>query len=177
MPGAMQLRSYQVGPLEARVELLKGLVWKPQGGLNDPMMRQLALAITQGCPSRDDGCELAAIFKFVVDNVRYTGDQSVRDTFQSALRTLQFGGGDCDDHAVLNAVLGIENGFQMRWRITSNTGATWDHIYAMAGLPKVRPSYWVALDTTLHTPYRSGAVGRQPRYAKYMDFLVAKPTS
>jgi hypothetical protein len=113
----------------------------------------------------------------MVMNCRYTGDQSVRDTFQSALRTFQFGGGDCDDHAVGNAVLGIENGFMMRWRITSNTGRSWDHIYAMAGIPRVRPTSWIALDTTLHSPARPGSVGRQPRFAKYQDFLVAKPST
>jgi hypothetical protein len=164
------LRAHQVSSLEDRVRLLRGLVWLPQGGLRDPLMRQLGLAVTQGCTARDDLCELKAIFDFVVKNVRYTGDVAFRDTFQSALRTLQFGGGDCDDHSILAATLAMENGFTMKWRITSNTGATWDHIYSLAGVPKHRPARWVALDTTLG----AGRFGREPGRAKFRDFLVAK---
>ena len=167
-----QLRSHQVYTLEGRIDLLRDLVWAKEGGLNDPLMRELGLAITQNCRARDDLCELNSIFWFTVHNVRYTGDQAVRDTFQSALRTLQFGGEDCDGHSVLNALLCLENGFLAKWRITSNTGASWDHIYCMAGIPKMRPSVWIALDTTLGV----GKFGKQPRFVKSQDFLVASPS-
>jgi hypothetical protein len=164
------LQAHQVRTLEDRVKLLQGLVWKKEGGLRDPEMRALGLAVTQHCPARDDMCELAAIFDFVVTHVRYTGDITTKDTFQSALRTFQFGGGDCDDHSVANAVLAMENGFPMKWRITSNTGATWDHIYAMAGVPKNSPRTWVALDTTLG----KNRFNREPSFAKAKDFIVAR---
>jgi len=78
----------------------------------------------------------------------------------------------CDDHAVLSAVLGMENGFRWKWRITSNTGATWDHIYGMAGIPKHRPARWVALDTTLAAgkPWPMRYFGVEPPRAKFRDF-------
>jgi hypothetical protein len=276
-------------------------------------MRRIGLLVTQHCPPRDDTCELQAIFDFIVRNVRYTGDITGKDTFQSALRTLQMGGGDClpgdtllqvrerglvplrhvepgweiwglerwskveavwskgvlpvdlivldtgatfkatrdhhvyrfanpqfvdldrvllsdlrpgdllpvprpyaipgvqvpvaavrvfgrhenvakvetfdlttddhrvflpeanvtvsqcDDHSVSAAVLAMENGFRVKWRITSNRGDTWDHIYGMAGVPKHSPSRWVALDTTLG----SGKFGREPPRAKFKDFPVS----
>lgn len=132
-------------------------------------MRHIGLKVTEHCPPRDDNCELRAVFDFVVRNVRYTGDIVLKDTFQSALRTLQFGGGDCDDQSVLCAVLAMENGFQAKFRITSNRGTSWDHIYTMAGIPKHDPRRWVALDTTLGP----GKFNVEPPRAKYEDFMVA----
>jgi hypothetical protein len=165
------LQAHEVGSsLEARVRVLKRQVWLPVGGLRDPLMRQIGLLVTRGCPARDDHCELKSIFDFVVKNVRYTGDVTYKDTFQSALRTLQYGGGDCDDMATLCVVLAMENGFQTKFRITSNTGRTWDHIYAMAGLPKHAPTpkRWIALDTTLGP----GRFGSEPPRAKNQDFEI-----
>lgn len=165
---APQLRAHTVYSLEDRVKILRRLVWSPEGGLRDPLMRRLGLAVTQACKARDDMCELEAVFDTVVKNVRYTGDIAGKDTFQTALRTLQFGGGDCDDHSVCCSTLAMENGFESKFRITSNTGASWDHIYAMCGVPKHRPTRWVALDTTLGV----GKFGRQPPHAKFRDFAV-----
>lgn len=73
---------------------------------------------------------------------------------------------NCDGHAVVNATLATMNGFHTRFRITSNTGESWDHIYALAGLPKNAPTKWIALDTTLPKP----KLGREPHFAKYVDF-------
>jgi hypothetical protein len=174
------LRAHNVSSLEDRVVLLRRLVWfgakgldsssPPIGGIQDPRMRQLGLAITQACRARNDACELDAIYWFVQRNVRYTGDITNKDTFSTAWRTLQYGGEDCDGHAVLTAVLAMENGFQTKFRITSNTGASWDHIYTLAGVPKVSPRRWVALDTTLPR----GSVGTEPGRAKKQDFDVSQ---
>lgn len=175
------LQGHQVVTLQDRVNVLRGLVWGTvrgrvvrgdslRGSLRDPMMRQIGLLVTRACPARNDMCELQAIYDFIVRNCRYTGDITFKDTFQSGLRTLQFGGGDCDDHSGLGAVLCMENGFQCKWRITSNTGATWDHIYLMAGVPKLRPARWIALDTTLGP----GRFAQQPPSMKRQDFLVTE---
>ncbi len=171
------LRSHKVSSLADRVRIRNKLVWygdgafghgPPVGGLRDPVMRELGLAVTRSCRARNDACELAMIYQFVKENVRYTGDIAYKDTFQSGLRTLQYHGGDCDDHSVLCAVLAMENGFSCKFRITSNTGQTWDHIYCLAGVPKVSPTRWVALDTTLPR----GSLGTQPPRAKFQDFDV-----
>ena len=175
------LREHRVGSLDDRVRILKRMVWygeqafgrmsPPIGGLRDPKMRQIGLEVTNGCNARDDMCELAAIYEFVKRNIRYTGDITNKDTFQTAYRTLEYGGGDCDDHSVLSAVLAMENGFQTKFRITSNTGVSWDHIFTLAGVPKVSPRRWVPIDTTL--PH--GRVGTYPPEAKHRDFDVSEP--
>jgi hypothetical protein len=167
------LRAHNVRSLEDRIRIIRGLVWGtgpegPTGSLRDPLMRQIGLLVTRHCPPRNDLCELKSIFDFTVKNVRYTGDVAGKDTFQTALRTLQYGGGDCDDHFTVNAVLAAENGFYSKARITSNTGATWDHIYAVVGLPKHKPRRWIALDTTLGP----GRFGAEPPRAKYRDFVI-----
>jgi hypothetical protein len=134
-----------------------------------------------GVEARDDVGEAKAIFDWVANpkNVRYTGDVGEHaltpggrveavDQFQSALRTIEFKGGDCDDHAVLSAALAIQNGFPAKFRITSNTGDTWDHIYTMVGTPKLDPKKWIAMDTTLGP----GKFNKQPKRAKQVDFAA-----
>lgn len=137
--------------------------------------------IGAACPARDDVCEAKAIFDWVAkpENVRYTGDTGDHalwpggpvepvDEFQSALRTIEFKGGDCDDHSVVTAALAIKNGFPAKFRITSNTGESWDHIYTMVGVPKLDPKRWIALDTTLGP----GKFDKQPGRAKQVDFAA-----
>lgn len=107
-------------PIEQRVKLLQGLVWN---SVNNPESRDLALAITgngtrevtvgkrkytvtgANCPARDGACESEAIYRWVKDNIRYTGDVAPVlmpsgevegvDLFQTSQRTAQMGGGDC----------------------------------------------------------------------------------
>lgn len=165
------LRAHPVRSLEDRVRVLQDLYNSSVGGIRDPMMRDLGLQVTRHCPARDTHCELKAIFDFTTKNARYTGDVARKDTFQSPLRTLQYGGGDCDDHSALNAVLAAENGYDTKFRITSNTGKSWDHIYTMAAVPKHAPRGWVVLDTTLGT----GRYNRHPPQAKHRDFPLESP--
>ena len=165
-------------PIEQRLGIIQDLVWK---SIQDPKMRKVALKVTKNCPARDGECEARAIHKFVKQNVRYTGDiAKVKmgkngpvegvDLFQSAWRTLEFGGGDCDDHSILNATLLALNGIDPRLRVTAPRppGSTWSHIYAVAGLPKNRSEKWVAVDTTL--PY--GGLGTEAPYGKKRDFVA-----
>jgi hypothetical protein len=146
-------------PLEERVASIQDLIWK---GVQDPRMRKLALQITKHCPERDGQCEAKAVYDYVKANVRYTGDVApVKmgrngpvegvDLFQSGRRTLEFQGGDCDDHSTLGATLLAHNGITPLLRVTASTRNGEDeHIYVGAMLPKnaSNPKF-VALDTTL----------------------------
>jgi hypothetical protein len=181
-------------PIEQRVGILQDLVWK---GVQNPQMRDLALAITgngvrdvtvgrrrfrvkgANCPARDGLCEAEAIYNWTKQNIRYTGDVApVKmpggdvegvDLFQNALRTTEFGGGDCDDHSVLNATLLALNGIPAKFRITApSKNSEWTHIYGLAGLPKTGPQRWVALDTTLP----GNMFGREAPHAKHRDFVA-----
>lgn len=95
MSSVPTLKAHAVNTLEDRVAKLRDLVYATTGGLRDPLMRQIGLLVTRHCPPRDDMCELQAVFDYVVKNIRYTGDIVFKDTFQSALRTQQYHGGDC----------------------------------------------------------------------------------
>lgn len=145
-------------PIEERVASIQDLVWK---GVQDPQMRKLALQITKHCPERDGLCEAKAVYAFVKKHVRYTGDVApVKmgrngpvegvDFFQLGKRTIEIGGGDCDDQAILGATLLAHNGITPRLRVTaSQRNGEDEHIYAGALLPKERPTKFYAIDSTL----------------------------
>jgi hypothetical protein len=163
--------------LASRAKLLQQLLWSKEAGLRHPKMLYIARQVTRACFARDAICELRAIFQFTVKNVRYTGDMAGVDTFSAPLRTLEMGGEDCDGHCLLNAALAIANGFRAKFRITSNRGTTWDHIYCMAGIkPKGSANQWIALDTTLARGRDDiSRFGTEPPRAKFQDFIVNGP--
>ena len=173
-------------PIEKRVAILQSLV---EQSIKDGEMRKLALQITANCPARDDRCEAKAVYDAVKRRVRYTGDVAPIkmtdgtiegvDYFQTAKRTWEIQGGDCDDQAILNAPLLSLNGIPARFRITAprsqkgrylNGDPGWAHIYAMAGLPKNNPSSsgWIALDTTIPGSF----FAKEAPYAKSVDFVA-----
>lgn len=152
-----EIRASDDMPIEQRVATIQRKIHE---GAQDPQMRKLALAITASCPERDGLCEAKAIYKAVKKRIRYTGDiapikhpdGSVDgiDLYQSARRTWEFQGGDCDDQVILNSVLLAHNGITPRLRVTAESPDADDsHIYSVALLPKFQPAYAVALDTTL----------------------------
>lgn len=164
--------------IDKRVGLVQDTIWK---SVQDPQMRKLALQITAGCAARDGQCEARAIDAWMRKNIRYTGDIApvkmgkhgpveAIDLFQTASFTAEAGGGDCDDHAVFGATMLTLNGITARLRVTSpNMVANdWRHIYVVAGLPKERPSQWIALDSTLPNAKFGDVAG----HAKAVDFPV-----
>lgn len=169
------LREQENMPIEVRVASIQKQIEK---SIQDPEMRALALKITKGCPERDGLCEAKAIYDFTKANVRYTGDVApIRwsdgrvegvDLFQSAKRTIEIGGEDCDGHTIVNSTLLALNGITPRLRVVKTRGAPdWEHIFAGALLPKGTGDKFVALDTTLPG---NDHFGREPSYAKAIDF-------
>ena len=162
-------------PIEERLASIQDLVHK---SVQDPEMRKLALQITSGCAERDGDCEARAVYDFVKSNVRYTGDIAPIafpngdvegiDLYQSARRTVEFGGGDCDDQSILIATLLALNGITPRLRVMKeNKDDDWSHIFPLAGLPKTEPTEWTALDTTLPGNNKYGV---EVPYAEALDF-------
>jgi len=162
-------------PIEERLASIQDLVHK---SVQDPEMRKLALQITSKCAERDGECEAKAIYDFVKKNVRYTGDVAPIqfpngdvegiDLYQSARRTVEFAGGDCDDQSILIATLLALNGITPRLRVMKESSAEdFSHIFPLAGLPKNNPTTWTALDTTL--PGRN-KFGVEVPYAEALDF-------
>ena len=169
------LRSSEDMPIEERVASIQALVHK---SVQDPEMRKLALKITAHCPERDGECEARAVYDYVKANVRYTGDVAPIkfpsgqvegiDLYQSARRTLEFKGGDCDDQSGVVATLLSLNGITARLRVMKeDKNEDFSHIFPVAGLPKNDPTTWFALDTTLPG---TDNFGTQVPFADALDF-------
>jgi hypothetical protein len=163
-------------PIQERVANIQKLVWE---SVQDPRMIKLAREITYNAPERDGKAEAEAIFKAVKARIRYTGDIApVKmpdgkvepiDLYQSAWRTWEFKGGDCDDHSILLATLLTLNGITAKLRVTApSKSSDWQHIYTVAMLPKFSPKKAVALDTTLP----GHRFNYEVPYAKHLDFDV-----
>ncbi len=169
------LRASNDMPIEERLASIQKLVHR---SVQDPEMRKLALRITSKCPERDGTCEARAIYDYVKANVRYTGDIAPIkfpngdvegiDLYQSARRTLEMNGGDCDDQAIVLATLLSLNGITARLRVMKEDKAgDYSHIFTVAGLPKTAPTRWTALDTTLPSP---NSFGIEAPFAEALDF-------
>lgn len=163
-------------PIEERVRNIQELIWK---SVQDPEMIKLARLMTYAAPERDGEAEARLIYNAVKDRIRYTGDIApvmmpdgkveAVDLYQSAARTWEFMGGDCDDHSILNATLLSINGITCKLRVTAATAdGEWGHIYVVAELPKFAPKKKVPIDTTL--PGRR--FGYEVPFARNLDFPV-----
>lgn len=102
--------------------------------------------------------EPIAIFNTVRAMVRYTRDIQNVDTYQHPLRTLEWGGGDCDDYSSLLAALLGAVGYPVKLHIMETKNlqgkreGDWNHILILVGVPPRAPSQWLPLDGSLNQP-------------------------
>jgi len=151
------VRHFQVNTIDERVAHIVALAVK---GSTDPAIRQHALtAVRQRCgdgwctPEGDGDAEIRAVFAYLKQHYRYVHDPSGRDWFQHPVRTLELGGGDCDDAASLVAAMMASIGYQTKLRvIRTHNAPTWNHIYTLVGLPANKPSRWIPIDLTVDKP-------------------------
>jgi transglutaminase-like putative cysteine protease len=151
-------------PIKERVAILQDLIHKDLEGPNMPKLRKLALQITSKCPARDTRCESKAIYDWMRKNIRYTGDVAPYklgrngpvegvDLFQTGSRTVEYRGGDCDDHTALSCELAILNGIPCKFHVTSPSKDKrrddYSHILPLHGSPKTSPRQYLAADSTL----------------------------
>ncbi len=143
---------------------LKELAKLAEKSTVDPLVRNAAVAITSDCDSRDDECEINAIFdavktgddrvKGLEKGLKYMSDPRWADFFTSPSRQLRqladgLNSGDCDDHcALLMALLG-SLGFISGARAWGKKKGEYTHVYCVVGFPKLDPTEWVGLDTTV----------------------------
>ena len=152
-----------------------------------PEIVTAARRITNDCPSRDDDCELNAIYEAVKSGTvkvaglkkgfRYVLDPIPADWFQGAARSLKSCregacGGDCDEHASLVAALCGALGYRVGLRAYGPASSReYTHVYAVVAYPKRQPPSdareWVGLDTTVDEAF----VGWDPPRGR---FLTAK---
>lgn len=124
------------------------------------------MQIVQDCDSRDDACELEAIFRAVKfgdkrvpllsKGLKYIADPAWYDYFTAPSRILSecekgACGGDCDDHASLICALGGAIGFRMGLRAWGPANQSeYVHVYAVAAFPKRPPhTQFLGMDTTV----------------------------
>ena len=156
-------RTVNVPTQQASLEVLAKLV---QECTADPLIRNTAIKIVRRCASRDDACELAAVYEAVKhgdpgikplrNGFKYIADPRWSDYFTAPTDTLNACakgacGGDCDDHAALIAALLGSIGWRVGLRAWGPAnGGDLVHVYAVAAFPK-RPPYTEArgLDTTV----------------------------
>lgn len=171
------LRSTGGKPMPIEQRLLE-IQKKVRKSVMDGQMRKIALQATSRCPERDGECEARAIYAYIKQHVRYTGDVAPIawengevdgiDYYQSARRTLEIGGGDCDDQAILGATMLALNGITPILRVVRQKGdEDWSHIYTGGLLPKGTGRKFVAIDTTLPGNDRFGI---ELPVAKIKDF-------
>lgn len=169
------------------LEALARLIEK---GQEHPFVRATALKIVRSCGSRDDECELEAIYeavkygdasvKALSQGFPYRADPKSIDFFTAPDRSLRMCekgacGGDCDEHTTLIAALAGSLGFTVGARAYSpNDRDPYIHVYAVALLPKKEedPNVGrvVGLDTTVEKAY----VGWQPPPGRYRTAWVTE---
>ena len=110
-------------------------------------------------PEKNWRKEVIAVFNAVKNNIRYTRDIERIDTFQSPNRSLEWGGGDCDDYTIVLASLLQTIGYPVKLRVmwtkdakTGKPAPTWGHILLLAGLPPRGPTEWMPLDASVSHP-------------------------
>lgn len=166
---------HSVRTIDQRVSYIVRMIQK---GRWHPEVRKRALQIvSRKCgnrwcvPEKNWDAEAKAVFDYTRANVRYARDSYGRDQFQHPRRTLQWGGGDCDDYTILLGSLLQSIGYPVKCRVIQTDGhKDYNHIYLVVGLPPQAPSRWVALDGSMDRPAGWEAPARMIK--KKRDFPV-----
>jgi transglutaminase-like putative cysteine protease len=147
-------------------------------GSRHPEIVELARAITRHLPPKDYEGEIAALFWWVKEHVRYVQDPRTTEWVQHPHYTLLVSGcGDCDDMATSLAALGMALGHGSAFRTVKadpHRADEYSHVYAMIGFRKGLDAYWVPVDTTVGyaTP---GWEPEQTRVMGSKDWVVISP--
>jgi hypothetical protein len=124
----------------------------------------------QVCPPKDDACELAFFWTFLVQNMRYSYDPDSADLFRTLKQALIAGTEDCDGQTIAMCVLARAVGFTSCWaRVISTTGENWEHVYPIIGCPKDAPQIYIPLDQTV----AGKPPGWQADFAAHADFPMS----
>jgi hypothetical protein len=143
-----------------------------QAGALRREVREMAMDVVRnaGTAPHDSLGELAALFAFVRDQVRFTGDIVGVETLQAPHYTLHVMAGDCDDRAVLLVAMARSIGLpaNLRFRVIGANPrhpGVFSHVYVVANIKGKD----IALDPT----YPSSRMGWQhPSPSRIGDYPV-----
>lgn len=187
------MRAFSANPSSQR-DALTHLAQLTQRSIRHPLVKVTAHQIVRKVASRDEAAELEAIFAAVKHGdphveplkhgFRYVHDPKLFDSFTAPHISLEAGiraaraggaaGGDCDDHAALICGLAGVLGFSVGLRAWKRPGGRdFEHVYAVAALPKFRGSpRWFGLDTTVPKSF----VGWEPPKGDVLTAVVVGST-
>ncbi len=69
--------------------------------VNDKTLNIFASRLTNNCDSGDNMCEIATIFNFVTNKIKYRSDTRATENIKDPFETLDSRAGDCEDQAIL----------------------------------------------------------------------------
>lgn len=138
-------------------------------GSKDLEVREAAIQAVRAAGARghDTLAELAAVYRFVRDDVEFRNDIVGVETVQSPRYTLHVRAGDCDDRAVLLVALARSLGLPatLRFRAigTPQSRGRFSHVYVMANAG----GHDIALDPTYQSMPFGGEYPHATRVADY----------
>jgi len=157
----------QNAALDDRIKYIRMQIDK---GIQDGRVRQVAAQFLRGVKERDHIGELRSIYDNVRKLVRYTWDINGIDTYQTPMRTLEFGIADCDDYAILLVALLMSIGYTCKLVVIRLKEAKeWGHIYAAVGYPPKNPKLWIPLDASVPAKIGWEAPDSMVAERKYFD--------
>ncbi len=124
----------------------------------DLQIREHAMELVAHLPQKAWQAEIAALFVFVRDDIRYVRDVNNVETVATPVKTLEYGQGDCDDKSVLLASLLESIGHPTAFVAIGYSPDTFMHVYVQTRLN----SGWVGLETTEPWP-----MGKRPSGLPY----------
>lgn len=153
----MTVSTHKVRTINQRLGYIIQMIQK--GRDNPEVRRRTVQILSQKCgkkwctPEKNWNAEAVQIFDSVRENIRYTRDTYNKDLFQHPLRTFEFGGGDCDDYAIVLASMLQSVGYPVKLRVIQTVDShDWNHIYTLVGLPPQSPKKWMSLDASVDKP-------------------------
>lgn len=122
-------------------------------GAHNLQIRRLATRITAHVPSKQIDQELAALYMWARDNIRYRFDPVGIEWVQAPWVTVQERAGDCDDFTTLLSALVQSLGHRVRYRTVGPTPKVQKHVTMQAWNGK----RWIDLDPVLEPAATSTA--------------------
>ena len=157
--GLMRVTTHEVRSLDERLAVIAR---KANEGKIDPRViawarRELSRKCNGGwngeqwcVPEKNTEAEIAAIFKGLRRDVRYTSDPVGVDTYAHPKRVLELGGADCDETAGTACAALMSVGIPCRFKvIRTKDSQSFNHIFVQGGTPKNNPTKWISLDATV----------------------------
>ncbi len=114
--------------------------------LRRPVVRLSAIGILNNArvQNKNTPAAVAALYRYVSQNIRYIPDPLDVETIQDPEATLKIKAGDCDDHATVLAALAASIGVPVRFRVIGPSADNFQHIF-----PELYVGgRWLPADTT-----------------------------